>query len=107
MSSGTIVSLCLRYHQAASGAAGSPELSAEPPRPYPDEHFVRMLEPVMLVDMGNRHRNRHLARLADTLQVHGYLGLCHAFFRNRVGYCQAINTMPSEGGDQRMGTRGW
>ena len=32
------------------------------------ESFVRMLDPVMLVDTGNRHRNRSLARLISPLQ---------------------------------------
>lgn len=32
------------------------------------ETFVRMLDPVLLVDTGNRHRNRNLARLISPLQ---------------------------------------
>lgn len=48
--------------------AGSIE-GLEPPIPQAleAEHFVRMLEPVLLVDTGSRIRNRHLARLADAL----------------------------------------
>ena len=64
-----------------------------------DEHFVRMLEPIMLVDMGSRHRNRHLARLADTLQVCGRLGLCRALLTS--GWVtQALHT-------KQVVMRGW
>ena len=72
--------------QVAEGSGSSFEPS---PTCSGDEHFVRMLEPIMLVDMGSRHRNCHLARLADTLQVRGCLGLYLALLLSG-GSCQAL-----------------
>lgn len=76
--------------QAQDGSA------APPPELYPGEHFVRMLEPVLLVDTGNRHRNRHLARLAASL---GSALQCHnALLRQLVAVWWAAAPLLAQGG---------
>ena len=86
----------LKVARSPGEGQGQDGSAAPPPELYPGEHFVRMLEPVLLVDTGNRHRNRHLDRLAASLG--GALHCHNALLRQLVAVWWAAAPLLAQGG---------